>query len=276
MSGLSAEGRKARVKATCARVRPASPRTQHRGSARRAAPRQGSGTTGGRHGASPGDSSQVPGNGNRRRTGARGALRADFATGFGVVAPEPPHPRAPGPKFPGLCNPGAPSASGPRHPPDLSGGREEEEEVEEEEKEEEEEEGGPQLLASSPANSRSQPGCGLLYPPHVTRPAALPSPAGPPSGPSRRPAGSSSSPAALPPRPSALLPRRPLPRRLFQLPPRAAVPSRRSPPPAAVPPPGLPSPQSELTVSKMAAVSVWGISAVRAGPPGSRLSSPQA
>lgn len=99
-----------------------------------------------------------------------------------------------------------------------------------------------------------------------------PSPAAPPSGPCRRRARSSSyrPPSSRAPR---LLPSLPL--RLFQLPPQAAVPSRRSPPPAAVPPPGLPSPQSELTVSKMAAVSVWGISAVRAGPPGSRLSSPQ-
>ncbi|XP_078203755.1 uncharacterized protein LOC144578976 [Callithrix jacchus] len=47
--------------------------------------------------------------------------------------------------------------------------------------------------------------------------------------------------------------------------PQAAVPSRRSPPHAAVPPPRLPSPRPELTVSKMAAVSVWDISAVRPG-----------
>lgn len=137
------------------------------------------------------------------------------------------------------------------------------------------EERRPQLLASSPANSRFHPGFGLLYPPHVTRPAAPP-----PTPPSPRPLALPGDEPALPATgcpPSVLPCSSPpsRPRRLFPLPPQAAVPSRRSPPPVAVPPPGLPSPQSELTVSKMAAVSVWGISAVRPGPPGSRLSSPQ-
>lgn len=179
------------------------------------------------------------------------------ATGFGD-APKPPHPSA-GPQVSRAMSSGCTFRFWPRHPPDLSTGWKEE--------------GRPQLLASSPANSRSQSGFGLLYPPHVTRPAALPPPRPPrpPAPAGKQPAlPATSLPSSRAPR---LLPS--LPRKLFQLPPQAAVPSRRSPPPAAVPPPGLPSPQSELTVSKMAAVSVWGISAVRSGPPGSRLSSPQ-
>lgn len=125
-------------------------------------------------------------------------------------------------------------------------------------------------MASSPIRFTSHFGFGLLYRPHVTCPArssllarpalrpfpalgpALPAPQ-PPS--SRTPSPSSSQAVAAPSS------RQPFPR-------------DASPPPAAVPPPRLPSPRPELTVSKMAAVSVWGISAVRRGGLVSRLSSP--
>lgn len=105
-------------------------------------------------GASPGES-KYPG----METDARGPP-SGRATGFGD-APKPPHPSA-GPQVSRAMSSGCTFRFWPSHQPNLSAGWREE--------------GRPQLLASSPANSRSQSGFGLLYPPHVTRPEALPPP----------------------------------------------------------------------------------------------------
>ena len=135
----------------------------------------------------------------------------------------------------------------------------------------------PPAAGLQPLQSSSHFGFGLLYRPHVTgqagssllpRPALRPFPALGPDLPAPRPPPS----RAAPPSPSPSPPSRAVPAPS----PRQPFPRDVSPPPAAVPPPRLPSPRPELTVSKMAAVSVWGISAVRPGAPGTRRSPPPA
>lgn len=100
----------------------------------------------------------------------------------------------------------------------------------------------------------------------LPRPALRPFPALGPALPAPRPSPSRAAPSSPSRSPSSRAVPAPSPRQPF--------PRDTSPPPAAVPPPRLPSPRPKLTVSKMAAVSVWGISAVRPGAPLTRRSSP--
>lgn len=195
--------------------------------------------------------------GSRTAHTAPSEFRSRLPTGF------PRHTEASSPRrcpqLPQLCNgaTAAPSAPGNRPAPPREKG-----------------ELAPPAAGLQPTRSSSHFGFGLLYRPHVTRPAGsslLPRPALRPF-----PALGRALPAPRPP-PSRAAPSSPSPS-----PPSRAVPAPSprqpflrdaSPPPAAVPPPRLPSPRPELTVSKMAAVSVWGISAVRPGAPGTRRSS---
>lgn len=133
----------------------------------------------------------------------------------------------------------------------------------------------PEPLASSPTRP-SHFSFGLLYWPHVTRPAGsslLSRPALRPF-PALGPAPPAPPPAPLPRSLSLPLPAA-FPSWLFQLPPPGG------PSPATLPlPPRLfrrfasPPPGRSSLSFKMAVVSVWGISAVRPGSPGFRLSSP--